>query len=93
MLTFHRFVEEDEIRAIKGPLSIAAAETDEIFPVDNRYKTESLLRETKQDYQINLFSGTSHGFSVRGDLKIKQQKFAKEQAFYQAVAWIDHHLA
>jgi dienelactone hydrolase len=78
---------------MKGPLSIAAAETDQIFGAENRHKTEYILRETKQDYQINLYSGTSHGFAVRGDLKIKQQRFAKEQAFYQAVAWFDHHLA
>lgn len=43
-------------------------------------------------YQINLYSGTSHGFSVRGDMKVKSQKFAKEQAFQQAVAWFNEHL-
>lgn len=33
-----------------------------------------------------------HGFSVRGDMSVKVQKFAKEQAFYQAVAWFDEYL-
>jgi dienelactone hydrolase len=43
-------------------------------------------------WQINLFSGVEHGFAVRGDINVKQQKFAKEQAFLQAVAWFDEHL-
>ncbi|GAB0132250.1 hypothetical protein EsDP_00000691 [Epichloe bromicola] len=86
------FVEEDELAAITGPLAIAAAETDTIFPVEKRHKSEEILRGTKLPYQINLFSGVEHGFAVRGDLKIKTQKYAKEQAFAQAVSWFDHYL-
>lgn len=33
-----------------------------------------------------------HGFAVRGDPKVKIEKWSKEQAFYQAVAWFDEHL-
>jgi len=87
------FVDEEELKAIGGPLSIAAAETDEIFPVEKRHASEVILRETKLPYQINLFSGVSHGFSVRCDTSNKTQKFSKEQAFYQAIAWFDQHLA
>jgi len=29
---------------------------------------------------------------VRGDEKVKLEKFAKEQAFYQAVTWFDEFL-
>lgn len=83
------FVEREELAAITGPLSIAAAETDPIFPVEKRHESEAILQETKQPYQINLFSGTEHGFAVRGDLSVKTQKFAKEAAFIQAVAWFD----
>jgi len=86
------FVEEAELAAISGPLSIAAAETDQIFPAEKRHKSETILIETKQPYQINLFSGVEHGFSVRCDLSVKVQKFAKEQAFLQAVAWFNEHL-
>jgi dienelactone hydrolase len=45
-----------------------------------------------QPWQINLFSGVSHGFAVRGDLSQKRNKFAKEQAFMQAAAWLKEHL-
>jgi hypothetical protein len=39
------FVEEDELRDMKGPLSIAAAETDSIFPAEKRHRTEEVLKE------------------------------------------------
>ena len=78
---------------IKGPFSISAAETDAIFTVELRHKSEGILKETKQPWQINLFSGVEHGFAVRCDPSIKQQKFAKEQAFFQAVTWFDEHLS
>ncbi|KUJ06765.1 alpha/beta-hydrolase [Mollisia scopiformis] len=86
------FVDEDELAAIAGPLSISAAETDEIFPAEKRHKSEIILVETKQPYQINLFSGVVHGFSVRCDVSKKHEKFAKEKAFLQAVQWFDEHL-
>jgi len=86
------FVDESELAAITGPLSIAAAETDQIFPAEKRHKSEDILIKTKQPYQINLFSGVVHGFSVRCDLSKKVEKFAKEQAFLQAVNWFDEHL-
>lgn len=86
------FVDEDELAAIQGPLSIAAAETDSIFPAEKRHKSEEILKATGQPYQINLYSGVEHGFAVRGDASKKIEKFAKEQAFIQAVTWFDAHL-
>lgn len=86
------FVEESELAAIKGPYSIAAAETDQIFPADKRHKSEEILKETKQPYQINLYSATTHGFAVRGDLSNPAIKFGMEQAFLQAVQWFDQWL-
>ncbi|KAH7011453.1 dienelactone hydrolase [Ilyonectria destructans] len=86
------FVESEELAAITGPLSIAAAETDTIFPMEKRHESEKILIGTKQDYQINLFSGVEHGFSVRGDPNVKVERFAKEQAFHQAVSWFDSYL-
>ncbi|KJZ71727.1 hypothetical protein HIM_08869 [Hirsutella minnesotensis 3608] len=87
------FVEEDELAAISGPLSIAAAETDQIFPTEKRHKSEEILAKTKQPYQINLYCGVEHGFAVRGAADVKVQRFAKEQALKQAVTWFDNFLA
>ncbi|RDA86898.1 hypothetical protein CP532_1841 [Ophiocordyceps camponoti-leonardi (nom. inval.)] len=86
------FVEEEELAAIGGPLSIAAAETDFIFPVEKRHKSEEILLKTKQPYQVNLYSGVEHGFAVRGEVEVKVQKFAREQALRQALTWFDEFL-
>ncbi|KAL7916787.1 dienelactone hydrolase [Trichoderma velutinum] len=83
------FVEEEELAAVTGPLCISAAETGSIFPAESRHKSEVILREVGQPYQINLFSSVRHGFAVRGETRLKAQKFAKEQAFMQAVSWFD----
>ncbi|KAH6877090.1 putative cytoplasm protein [Thelonectria olida] len=86
------FVEEDELASITGPLSIAAAETDTIFPSEKRHESEGILKKTGVVYQMNLFSGVVHGFAVRCDLSVKRERFAKEQAFFQAVAFFDNWL-
>ncbi|KAI2633432.1 dienelactone hydrolase [Xylaria nigripes] len=86
------FVDEDEFRGFKGPLSIAAAETDTIFPTEKRHRSEELLKEGGQPYQINLYSGVVHGFAVRGDMTKKDIRFARQQAFIQAVQWFDNFL-
>ncbi|KAI0382321.1 dienelactone hydrolase [Hypomontagnella monticulosa] len=86
------FVTEDELRNFNRPLSIAAAETDEIFTIQQRHASEAILRGVGKPYQINLFSGVAHGFAVRGDPNDKRERFAKEQAFIQAVAWFDQFL-
>ncbi|KUI62047.1 Protein AIM2 [Cytospora mali] len=86
------FVDEDELASITGPLCISAAETDEIFPAEKRHKSEEILQKTGVPYQITLYSGTEHGFSVRCDVSKRHQKFAKEQAFLQSISWFDEYL-
>jgi dienelactone hydrolase len=86
------FVQDDELNDIKGPFSIAAAETDEIFPTEKRHHTEELLKALGLPYQINLYAGVEHGFAVRGDPNDKKKQYAKEAAFLQAVQWFDYHL-
>ncbi|KAL2800160.1 dienelactone hydrolase [Aspergillus keveii] len=86
------FVTDEEIGAIERPLSISAAEHDAIFTTAKRHSSEETLRGTGQGFQINLFSGVAHGFASRGDLSQHHVRFAKEQAFAQAVAWFDHTL-
>lgn len=85
-------VTEAELAAIQGPISIAAAETDSLFPSEKRHASERILAERGLPYQITLYSGVAHGFAVRGDLSNRIQVFAKEQAFLQAVAWFDENL-
>lgn len=86
------FVTDDELDGINGPLSIAAAETDSVFPPDKRHASEEILKKTAQPYQMNLYSGVRHGFATRANLDNKKEKFAREQAFLQAVIWFDNWL-
>ncbi|EGD90436.1 hypothetical protein H112_01895 [Trichophyton rubrum D6] len=86
------FVSREELSAIKGPLSIAAAEIDEILTTALRHESEEILAKTKQPYQITLYGGVSHGFAVRGDLSKPDIMFAKEQALAQALAWFGQYL-
>lgn len=87
------FVTPEELLAITGPLTIAAAEHDNIFPAEKRHESEKLLAQVGQPWQINLFAGVHHGFAIRGDKADRKVDFAKEQAFLQAVAWFDEHLS
>jgi dienelactone hydrolase len=60
--------------------------------VEKRHESENILSKSKQDFQINLFSGVHHGFAVKGDMSDKRQLFAKDQALGQAVAWFKRFL-
>jgi len=86
------FVDAEEVEAIEGPLSIAAAETDPIFPAEKRRQTEDILFKKDTPWQINLYSDVQHGFAVRADISQPKIKWAKEQAFFQAVAWFDEYV-
>jgi len=82
-------VEASEVKEIVNPLSIAAPETDRVFPAEKRRETEDILFEKKVPYQMCLYGDCEHGFAVRADLKNRRQKFAKESAYIQAVRWFD----
>lgn len=86
------FVDEEELRAVKGPVAVAASEIDGIFTAELRHKSEEILAEIGVPWQICLYGGVSHGFAVRGDLKDRRLKFAMEAAFEQAVGWFTEWL-
>ena len=52
----------------KGPLFLSCAETDHLFPPENRRKCVDILQALKKNYHVQLFSGIEHGFCVRCDL-------------------------
>ncbi|KAH8694368.1 esterase/lipase [Ilyonectria robusta] len=85
-------VSMEELEAIKGPLSIAAAEVDDIFPTNLRHDSEAVLLKTGTPYQLNVYSGVNHGFAVRCDLSDKRQKYAKESAFLLVLQWFNEYL-
>lgn len=65
---------------------------DAVFNTEKRRESENILAKLEIPYQINLFSDVEHGFAVRCDTDKPRQRFAKEQAFAQAVAWFDQYL-
>ncbi|CAG9987728.1 unnamed protein product [Clonostachys byssicola] len=83
------FVEETELESFEGPLSVAAAEKDDIFSAEKRHLSEQILAKKGLPYQMSLYSQVEHGFGLRADHTKKISRFAKEQAFYQAIAWFD----
>lgn len=85
-------VEADELRGVEGPLRIAAAVRDFVFTTAKRHESEEILDKKEIPYQINMFSDVEHGFAVRCDLSKPRQKYAKEQAFTQAVSWFDEYV-
>ncbi|EAQ91502.1 hypothetical protein CHGG_03437 [Chaetomium globosum CBS 148.51] len=84
--------EEEIAAAVAGPVAVAAADQDTLFNAEARAAAEKALLGTGKPYQVNLYSGTQHGFGVRVDLADAQQKYAKEEAFLQAVRWFDRFL-
>ncbi|KAH8432104.1 uncharacterized protein LDX57_009750 [Aspergillus melleus] len=85
-------VEPEELQDIEGPLSIAAAVRDFVFTPAKRYESEEILDRLEVPYQINTFSHVEHGFAVRCDLSQSRQRYAKAQAFGQAVSWFKEYL-
>ncbi|KAI0150487.1 dienelactone hydrolase [Xylariaceae sp. FL1272] len=82
-------LEDGEIEAITGPVSVAAAEIDSMMPPERRAQVMALLLNTTQPYTMSLYGGTSHGFGVSANISDPRQKFGKEEAFLQAVKWFD----
>ncbi len=54
-------IEKEELQDIKGPLAIAAAADDHLFPHEKREETEDILKALGLPYQINLYGGVAHG--------------------------------
>jgi dienelactone hydrolase len=75
-----------------GFVLMACAETDQAFTPERRAEAEGILQKNKVIHESHLYGGTVHGFAVRTDLSIPQQKFAKESAYHQAIRWFDQWL-
>lgn len=86
------FVTIEEVAALNVPIILSCAETDSQFPAENRNATQAKLQEIKAIYQMDIFSGVTHGFAARGDPKDENVKYAKEKAFYDQSYFFDYHV-
>ncbi|KAK9453688.1 dienelactone hydrolase [Dipodascopsis uninucleata] len=86
------FVEESEFEKISVPTMISAAETDPIYPMAARHKTEEIFVKNQVPYVISVYSGVVHGFCVRADLTVPVKKFSKEHAFVGQLGFFEFYL-
>lgn len=77
----------------KVPLLFNSCEFDHTWPKESQDKADELLKDVyapgwKQVYH----PGCRHGFAVRADLSVPEQKAGKERAFEETVAWFRKYL-
>ncbi|KAA8917254.1 hypothetical protein TRICI_000592 [Trichomonascus ciferrii] len=82
-------ITEDEVKAIKTPICISAAETDPVYDDDMRVKSENILKDIGATYFLTRTSGVSHGFAVRGDPNDRMQAFARKKCCLDFIDWFD----
>ncbi|KAI0290631.1 Alpha/Beta hydrolase protein [Multifurca ochricompacta] len=83
------FLNEDHFKNVKKPLFLSCAEVDQQFPLESRHRAETILAENKAVYHFQLFGGVSHGFAVKGDPDVPNEKFAKEESARSIIRWFD----
>lgn len=85
------------------------SETDFTFPLESRRRAEDLLIAAKAKYHIQVFSGVSHGFAVKGNPDVEQERecnssssilnltviqgWAKEESARGVIGWFDRFTA
>lgn len=82
-------LKEEHFNAIQKPLLLSCAENDQAFNTESRRKAVDILREAKKPYHVQLFSGVSHGFAVKGDPDVPYERWCKEQSLRGMVDWFD----
>lgn len=83
------FVTKDEVKGIKTPIMVAAAETDPIYTDDLRIESEQILKDIGATYFLTRASGVYHGFAIRGDPNDKMNAFARKKACHDFIQWFD----
>ena len=58
-------------------LNLAFEEIDVTFPLDARRRAEDLLIANGHTYHFQVFSGVSHGFAIRGDPEVENERELK----------------
>jgi hypothetical protein len=50
------------------------SEDDFLFPLTSRRRAEDILFAKKASYHIQVFSGVEHGFAVRGNPEVENER-------------------
>ena len=82
---------EEEVKAIKVPFQIIAAQYDPTFPTEVKEMCNREIPKPGVDYLYH-FPGVSHGFATKVDDRVPNGKKALEQAKNAVVFWMVNHL-
>lgn len=82
-----------ELDGITKPISFVVAETDKQYNAERAEATEALLRgKGFNDFEIVVFKGVHHGWTVRTDMANPDKRAKRDQARDQALNWFEKHL-
>ena len=82
---------EEEVKAIKVPFQIIAAEYDPTFPTEVKEMCNREIPKLGVDYVYQHFPGVTHGFATKVDDRVPSGKRALEQAKNAVVFWMTNH--
>lgn len=86
----------EDIKQSGVPTYWATCETDGQFGPERQQEADKILGGGKMEsedgkYSRSYYKGASHGFAVRSDPSVEEQRFAKEDSFKQALAFLKKH--
>ncbi|KAF8555051.1 alpha/beta-hydrolase [Imleria badia] len=81
------FLEESHFEKITRPLLLSCSEDDFTFQLEARRRAEDILVRNKSSYYFQVFSGVAHGFAVRADPNVPDQRWAKEESARGIKEW------
>ncbi|KAH0199009.1 alpha/beta-hydrolase, partial [Aureobasidium melanogenum] len=87
------FLKESHVEAVQAPLYIVAPADDELFPQEQRNRTQEILTKGETHFSVQVYSGVGHGFATRANLEDPHARSAKEQCFKNFVDWLDHWIS
>ncbi|KAG2033014.1 dienelactone hydrolase [Suillus americanus] len=67
-------LDESHFEKLEGPILLSCAEDDFLFPLASRRRAEDIMVSRKSTYYLQVFSGVTHGFAVRGDPDIEMER-------------------
>ncbi len=87
----------EAIKTFHTPYSMAIGDSDIAYSEKKVLETQAALRQTvgtpeENDYEIRIYKGRKHGFTVRALPGDKADMMAMEEARDQAVNWFKRYL-
>ncbi|KAF9225101.1 alpha/beta-hydrolase [Gyrodon lividus] len=81
------FLDESHFERLSRPLLLSCPEDDFTFPLEARRRAEDIMVGNKSTYHFQVFSGVKHGFAVRGNPDIPQERWSKEESARGIKEW------